>query len=90
MMSVVLIPLFRSFILIFTRMCFEHSCNNSLNPFVQVFYSNTSHSTVFFTSFGKCLNPFVQVFYSNVVAINENVVFDERCLNPFVQVFYSN
>ena len=38
----------------------------SLNPFVQVFYSNVEYSDVESEGFLICLNPFVQVFYSNL------------------------
>ena len=38
----------------------------SLNPFVQVFYSNIDIRGGKFHSVTNCLNPFVQVFYSNI------------------------
>ena len=62
----VLIPLFRSFILIRDKGSCErnHNRSDSLNPFVQVFYSNMRKLSYFFF-LRSCLNPFVQVFYSN-------------------------
>ena len=62
----VLIPLFRSFILIKIKALKEYDMAKSLNPFVQVFYSNVEYSDVESEGFLICLNPFVQVFYSNL------------------------
>ena len=85
----VLIPLFRSFILIRKTMTVHTtSMTSSLNPFVQVFYSNDNslvHEGISLYS----LNPFVQVFYSNKPPGTVEAK-RRRSLNPFVQVFYSN
>ena len=60
----VLIPLFRSFILIRNNRNKEIKKFLGLNPFVQVFYSNCPIlSQLSLVPLG--LNPFVQVFYSN-------------------------
>ena len=61
----------------------------SLNPFVQVFYSNlTSRRVILMQTIG--LNPFVQVFYSNETGTALEQLPGQIGLNPFVQVFYSN
>ena len=87
----VLIPLFRSFILIqyLLRDCFPVAYN-CLNPFVQVFYSNKAPLATLLVTFIGGLNPFVQVFYSNMGFNFNKLTVGDICLNPFVQVFYSN
>ena len=39
----------------------------SLNPFVQVFYSNAKGIEIILQNLDPGLNPFVQVFYSNLL-----------------------
>ena len=65
MMQIVLIPLFRSFILILLDSVIITKDNYGLNPFVQVFYSNEVFITDDMDKVTMGLNPFVQVFYSN-------------------------
>ena len=62
----VLIPLFRSFILMdYRQRELFHYCHYGLNPFVQVFYSNEVFENLDVGKIPYSLNPFVQVFYSN-------------------------
>ena len=74
--------MFRSFILIVFHDGRIFSYNDSLNPFVQVFYSNAL--------FLALMGYFVQVFYSNALFLALMGYDGYTRLNPFVQVFYSN